>query len=98
MSIASLDPGMLYHQLVIGAKEAQEEIPIKVPEDMENFKEEEYPHWVVFAGIHLGQAFDQVAIFENAKIIAKIPDDQIMNVTPKDLMDMGAVLVGGRWD
>lgn len=99
MPIASLTPGILYHQLVISAEQEHAEVPIKVPKDVEEeYDPMEYPHWTVFQNIHLGQAFDHASLYCNAKIIAEIPEDEICLVTPRQLENKGVVLLGGRWD
>lgn len=67
-----------------------EQSGIKVPTDPENFNKEEYPHFNVFAIVQSGRPMPTATShWENARIIADIPDDQINLVTMADLENMG---------
>lgn len=75
-------PGMLV--------EAAKKVGMKVPEDPDNFDKNKFPHFVVFCNAQLcrpvcyhGEHWD------NAKIIAAIPDDKIMEVSLNDLLKEG---------
>ena len=63
---------------------------IKVPPDPENFDKSEYPHFNVFAVVQSGAPLlTATSHWENARIIAEIPDDRINLVTMEDLINMG---------
>lgn len=56
----------------------------------EEWDEDEFPHFAVFCKIQLGRSMSSPSQhWENAKIIAAIPDDMIRKVTLKDLLAMG---------
>ena len=67
-----------------------EEAGLKVPEDPEDFDSEEFPHFQVFLKVQLGAPMpNPAAHWENAKVVAKVPDDRIHLVTYKELLDAG---------
>jgi hypothetical protein len=72
-----------------------EEAGMKVPpadfdeKNLDTLKET-YPHFFVFCVMQLGRRMpSSTSHWENAKIIAAIPDDKIMQVTAADLDDLG---------
>lgn len=70
--------------------QAAEEAGMKVPPDPENFEAEEYPHWNVFCVFQIGKAVRYHGEhFQNAEVIAKIPDDQIRTITYGGLLSLG---------
>jgi hypothetical protein len=72
--------------LVPAAKEAG----IKVPIDVENYNAAEYMHWHVYCTAQLGESHPYAGChWENAKVIANIPDDEIEKVTVMDLIEKG---------
>ena len=62
---------------------------MKVPEDCDNYKPGDFPHFQVFCNIQLGREFSHGEHFNNAEIISKISDDEIRNVTLEDLIELG---------
>lgn len=69
---------------------AAEEAGMKVPPDADQFDNPEYPHFAVFCAMQLGQPFPYAGVvWDNAKVIAEIPDDRIMQVTHNDLDEAG---------
>ena len=67
-----------------------EEAGMKVPEDPEDFDPKEFPHFSVFLKVQLGAPMPgPTAHWENAKVVASVPDDLIRLVTFKDLLDGG---------
>ena len=62
---------------------------MKVPDDPENFDKGVYPHFFVFCNVQLNRPVEHGEHWENAKVIAKIPDEQITKVTVQDLIDLG---------
>jgi disulfide oxidoreductase YuzD len=76
---------------------AAEKAGIKCPSDKEvdNWDTEEmknkYPHFYVFAMVQLGRRMSPGEHWNNAKIIAKISDEDILNITILDLMELGLI-------
>lgn len=69
---------------------AAEQAGIKLPKDVEDYNKTEYPHWFVFCQMQLGAPMpDPSAQWDNAKVVAAIPNDQITKVTPKQLEEVG---------
>lgn len=63
---------------------------MKVPEDVENYKSNDFPHFSVFEAMQLGQPMPSPSSpWTNALIIAGIPEDHIKLITPKQLLDLG---------
>lgn len=70
---------------------AAEDAGIKVPNEPDgDFDKDEFPHFAVFCNVQLCRAMtDPAEHWGNAHIIAKIPNDQIRNVTISHLRDLG---------
>lgn len=67
-----------------------EKAGIKVPPDLENYNPNEYPHWYVFSKVQLGTSMpNPTAHWQNAEIIAKIPQEDIFSVSVEDILGMG---------
>lgn len=74
-------PGMLINP----AKEAG----MKVPENADNFDPKEFPHFKVFCNVQLGRRMPSpTSHWENAKIIASIPQEKIFTITIGELLTM----------
>lgn len=59
----------------------------------EEWSAEEYPHFRVFCNIQLGREMSRPnQHWDNAKVIAKIPDDRIKEMTLADLEAAGVEL------
>lgn len=72
--------------LVSAAKDAN----MSVPDNPDDFDREKFPHFAVFCNTQLGTRMSEPNIhFENAKVIAKIPDDEIKKVTIINLYNLG---------
>ena len=57
---------------------------MKVPENLKEFSHNEYPHWYVYCAVQLGAPMPYAsAHFDNAVLIAKIPDTDIRSITSK---------------
>jgi signal recognition particle subunit SEC65 len=69
--------------------EAAEEAGIKLPHDLEEYNPEEFPHWHVYQNVQLCRAVTWGNHWENAKIIAKIPKENLKKITENDLREMG---------
>lgn len=69
---------------------AAQEAKIKVPENVNNYNGNEYPHFRVFANCQLGISQSYMGChFDNAKIIAAIPDDKIKTITWAEIIKLG---------
>lgn len=56
----------------------------------DEFNPEKFPHFAVFCNVQLGQAMPSwTAHWENAKIIAAIPEDKIRTITLPELLALG---------
>ena len=74
-------------EMIVGPAE---QAGLKVPPDVNAFDKNEYPHWNVFCAVQLGSPMPSpVAHWENAELIAKIPEDQIREVTFNQLLELG---------
>jgi hypothetical protein len=63
---------------------------MKVPKDPENFDAEKYPHFWIYREIQIGRPIVRnTSHWDNAKIIAEIPEDKIRLVTLGELFDLG---------
>lgn len=75
-------PGML----VGPAKKAG----IKVPDNPEEFDRNEYTHFFVFCQMQLGRRMPYAScVWDNAEIIASIPDEEIKKVSTTSILAMG---------
>jgi hypothetical protein len=69
---------------------AAEKAGMKVPVDSDNFVPEEFPHFHVFCLMQLGAAVPYHGChWDNAKVIAEIPDEEIKSVTMQDILLKG---------
>lgn len=70
-----------------------EEAGMKVPPDPDEFTPTDFPHFYAFCVMQLGRPIlnGMTSHWENAKIIASVPEDKILAITPADLFDMGFV-------
>ena len=72
--------------LIAPAKEAG----MKVPPNAEDFKHADFPHFAVYVGIQLGRQLPYpTAHWDNAKMIAAVPEDKIFDVTFDQLVADG---------
>lgn len=63
---------------------------IKIPEDIDYYNSNEYPHWYVFTVYQISRPLPRWDIvWNNAEIIGKIPEDKIREVSINDLVEMG---------
>ena len=69
---------------------------LSLPEDMENYNPDEYPHWQVFKTIHLGNVFDISDLPANAEIINSFNEEEIKKVTIEQLVQKGLFLSSGQ--
>lgn len=69
---------------------AAEQACITVPENVDDFDKEKFPHWTVFCNMQLGRRMPYPGChWENAKLIAQIPVDKIMQITPAEILAIG---------
>ena len=63
---------------------------ISVPPDLNNFDRWKYPHWSVFCFVQLGAPMPQpTSHWDNAQVIAAIPESEIRTVTIEKLTELG---------
>lgn len=63
---------------------------IKIPDDLVDYVADDYPHWHVYCIMQLGTPMPTfTAHWQNARIIAKIPQDKINLVTADKIIKMG---------
>lgn len=82
-------PGML----VGAAKDAGMKVPENADDD-KSWKIEDYPHFGIFCTVQLCRKVRWGEHFENARVIAAIPDNEISKVTLQDLIDRGLEYYG----
>lgn len=69
---------------------AAEQAGMKFPSDPDDFSPEEFPHFQVFCSVQLGRRMNHLSEhWDNAKVIAAIPDEEIKKVSLDDLIDRG---------
>ena len=80
-------PEMLTH--------AAEQAGMAVPNFDENkdWNPEEYPHFTVFCNIQLGRPMRPGEHWDNAKVIAQIPEDRIRQITLEEMIGMGLHII-----
>lgn len=67
-----------------------EKAGMKVPEDPDNFKREDYTHFFIFLTVQLGAPMPYPsAHWDNAKLIASLSDEEVKSVTYQQLLDKG---------
>lgn len=63
---------------------------IKVPEDLEDYDKNKYPHWYIFCVMQLGASMPYPGVaFDNAKVVAEIEKDELETITAQQLFDRG---------
>ncbi len=66
------------------------EAGIKLPDDLDEFDLEEYPHWAAYCVMQLGRRIPSMTEhWSNAKIVAAIPDDKIKLITRHEIEELG---------
>ncbi len=70
---------------------------IPVPEKFDqggDFDEKAYPRFNLFCCVQLGTAMpDPQAHWNNARVIAQVPEDKICSITMAELLDMGLAYI-----
>lgn len=67
-----------------------EKAGIKVPDDPNRFNPDTYPHWFVFTQMQLGASMPRPDChWDNAEVVAQVPEAHIRSITPQILADMG---------
>lgn len=70
--------------------EAAAQAGMKHPEE-DDFKPEDFPHFNVFCNVQLCRPVRWGEHWENAKIIAAIPESELKTLMLQDLLDKGLV-------
>lgn len=67
-----------------------EDAGMKIPDNLEDYDANEYPHFYVYSRIQKGAPMPfSTAHFHNAQVIAKVPEDKIRKVTYDELVKEG---------
>ncbi len=63
---------------------------MSVPDNVEDYNKEEFPHWFVYCSLQLGTAMPSpTAPWENAKVIAAIDVDVLKTMPFTDFVNAG---------
>lgn len=66
---------------------------INVPDDVNDYDMDKYPHWHVYSLVQLGAPMPWPgAAFDNASLIASLSEEKIKSVTYDDLIDKGLAI------
>jgi len=75
-----------------------DETGIDIPDDPNEFKNEEYPHWAVLCAVTLGVPLNWGTagdwMCHNAEVLVRIPKDEVLTLTYGQLVDRGVELSG----
>lgn len=72
---------------------AAKEAGMKVPENADDFDKKEFPRFDVFCILQLGAFMPYPSVvWDNARVIADIKDEEMSTITTKDLIDRGLAL------
>lgn len=78
---------MAFAGMLVGAAK---QAGMKTPEDPdEGFDPKEYPHFDIFCTVQLGRAIRWGEHWDNAKVVARIPNEKLDTVTLQDLLNDG---------
>jgi hypothetical protein len=67
-----------------------EKAGMKIPTDPRNYDRNEFPHFMVYSAVQLGQPMPTATShWHNATVVAGVPEDKIMLVTPEELVGLG---------
>lgn len=70
--------------------DAAKKAGMKVPENPDGeWKVEEYPHFNIFCNVQLGRRIRWGEHWENAKVVAAVPEDKLKTITLMELIEAG---------
>lgn len=73
--------------------EAAKEAGMKVPENLEDYGKDKYPHWFVYTEMQLGASMPYAGVhWDNAKVVAELSDKEIKTITPEELKGRGFLI------
>lgn len=79
---------MLNSLLVEPAKQAN----IKVPDNIEEYDPQEYPHFHVYCTFQINRPIPTpTSIWTNAEVVANIPESQIREITFNQIVELGVI-------
>lgn len=73
---------------------AAEQAGMSCPSDPGNFIAEEYPHFRIFCSVQLRRAMEENEPWDNAEVIAAIPEKELKTLTLEDLLEKGLRVLG----
>lgn len=78
---------------------AHEDMKAKIPQDVNNYEDEDYPHFKVWSIIQIGKAMDLEQVKENSRIIANLSDKEVKEISFRQLEAIGVRIHGdAHWD
>lgn len=69
---------------------------LKLPDNLETFDPNEYPHFYVFKILHQAVPIETSSLEDNANIIADLTEDEIRTATIQDLVNKGLYIEQSR--
>lgn len=76
--------------LIDAAEQAGMKTPT-LPRGVETFDRDAYPHFDVFCKVQLARPMQPGEHWENAKVVASVPEDEIRGVTLEELVERGLI-------
>jgi hypothetical protein len=77
---------MVFPEMLV---DAAKQAGMKTPDDPDQFDANEYPHFQVFCNVQLCRPITWGEHWDNAKVVAKVPDDKIRETTLEELIAQG---------
>ena len=69
-----------------------------IPENSKTYNPFEFPHYYVFMNLHCGQTINTDHLYDNAKLIASIPFEELKDMTLQDFINKGLLVQNyGDW-
>jgi hypothetical protein len=79
---------LIFPQMLVAAAN---EASIKVPEDLENYDKNEFPHWFILCATQLARPMRPGEHWENAKIISNLTFEQLSTMSYDDFAAIGVI-------
>ena len=73
---------------------AAEEAGMPFPPDPDNFEPEDFPHFHIFCSVQLCRAMEWTEHWDNAKVLVKIPEEELKTLTLEGLLEKGLRVKG----
>lgn len=79
---------MAFPEMLVGAAQHAN---IAVPDDLENYNKEEFPHWFILCATQLCRPMQHGEHWENAKVITTLTLEQMQTMTYEDFQEIGVM-------